>query len=197
MGTVEAISTPSAVVPPMYRLSFMGDVHGGFSQESLSLPRSQSQLHLDATPNNDSSSSLFERPSLLMASSIFIPRQSGSSRGSLPPAGLPSATTEVTRSSYLTDGTGASRISGLSEFPVPPSQTVVPSDRVGILKSYFDDGSGSDGSGNIQSRPVSSLIDRPAGASGAARSQRPSLVGPSRLSESRERLASEADNDAS
>jgi hypothetical protein len=84
-------------------------------------------------------------------------------------------------------------MSGLSDFPVPPSQTVVPSEHVEILKSYFDDGSGSDCGGNVQSRPVSSLIDHPAGA---ARSQRPSLVGPSRLSQSRERLAGEADDDS-
>lgn len=194
MGTVEAISTPSATVPPMYRLSFMGDVHGGFSQESLSVSRSrsrsQSLLQVDATANNDSSSSLLEPRSHLMA-----PHRSRSSRSSLIPAGLPSATTEVTRSSYLTDGTGASRISGLSDFPAPPSQTVVPSDRVEMLKSFLDDGSGSDGSGNAHSRPVSSQIDRPSRASGAARSQRPSLVGPSRLSQSRERPAGEAVND--
>jgi hypothetical protein len=197
MGTVEAISTPPATVPPMYRLSFMGDVHGGFSQESLSLsrPQSHSQLQVDATANSDSSSSLFERPPLLTASSI--PPPSRSSRGSFLPAGLPSATTEVTRSSYLTDGTGASRISGLSDFPVPPSQTLVPSDRVEILKSYFDDGSSSDGSGNVHSRPVSSLIDRPGRVSGAARSLRPSPVGPSRLSESHERLVGDADDDVS
>lgn len=174
----------------------MGDVHGGISQESLSRPRSrsrsQSRLQVDITANNDSSSSLLEPRQLLMASSTSLPARSISSRGSLLPAGLPSATTEVTRSSYQTDGTGASRISGLSDFPVPPSQTVVPSDRVEILKSYFDDGSGSDGSGNVRSRPVSSQIDRPSRTSGAGRSQRPSLAGPRQLSESRERRAGES-----
>ncbi len=140
MGTVEAITTPSATEPP-HRLSFMGDVHGGVSQESLSLSRSQSQsqLQVNATANNDSSASLLEpRPPLLLASSsVMSLPHSRSSRGSPLPAALHSATTEVTRSSYLTDGTGASRISGLSEFPVPPSQTVVPSDRVEVLKSFF------------------------------------------------------------
>lgn len=198
MGTVEAITTPSATVPPTYRLSFTGDVHGGLSQESLSISRSQSQsqLQVDATTHNDSSASLLEPPPPLPTG--MAPRRR-SSRSSLLQAGLPSATTEVTRSSYLTDGTGASRISGLSEFPAPPSQTVVPSDRVELLKSYFDDGSGSDASGNVHSRPVSSQIDRPAKASraeGPVRSRRPSPIGPSRLSESRER-AREADHDAS
>ena len=197
MGTVEAITTPSATVPPTYRLSFIGDVHGRVSQESLSISRSQSRLQVDARSNNNSSASLLEPPPLPPLPSSTSPH-SRSSRGSLP-AGLPSATTEVTRSSYLTDGTGASRISGLSEFPVPPSQMVVPSDRVEFLKSYFDEGSGSDASGNLHSRPVSSQIDRPAkasGAEGSVRSRRPSSVGPSRLSESRERPALEADRDS-
>lgn len=202
IGTVEAITTPSATIPPRYRLSFIGDVHGGISQESLSISRSQSQsqLQVDATANNDSSASLLEPPPpLLMASSTGMSPRRRSSRSSLLQAGLPSATTEVTRSSYLTDGTGASRISGLSEFPAPPSQTVVPSDRVELLKSYFDDGSGSDASGNVHSRPASSQIDRPGKASGAeglVRSRRPSSVGPSRLPESREQPAREADHDA-
>ena len=202
MGTVEAITTPSATVPPTYRLSFIGDVHGVASQESLSISRSQSQsqLQVDARTNNNSSASLLEPPPpLLMATSTGTSSRRRSSRSSLLPAGLPSATTEVTRSSYLTDGTGASRISGLSEFPAPPSQTVVPSDRVELLKSYFDDGSGSDASGNLNSRPVSSQIDRPAkasGAEGSVRSLRPSSVGPSRLSQSRERRARETGHDA-
>lgn len=200
MGTVEAITTPSATIPPTYRLSFIGDVHGGVSQESLSMSGSQSQLQVDVTANSDNSTALLEPPpQLLMASSTRMSPRRRSSRSSLLPAGLPSATTEVTRSSYLTDGTGTSRISGLSEFPVPPSQTVVPSDRVELLKSYFDDGSGSDASGSAHSRPVSSQMGRPAKASGAAgsvRSRRPSSVGPSRLSESRERPARDADYDA-
>ena len=200
MGTVEAITTPSATVPPTYRLSFTGDVHGGLSQESLSISRSQSQsqLQVGATTNNNSSASLLEPPlPLLAASSTGMSPRRRSSRSSLLPAGLPSATTEVTRSSYLTDGTGASRISGLSDFPAPPSQTVVPSDRVELLKSYFDDGSGSDASGNVNSRPASSQIDRSAkasGAEGSVRSRRRSSVGPSRLSESRERPARGVDH---
>jgi serine/arginine repetitive matrix protein 2 len=202
IGTVEAITTPSAMIPPRYQLSFIGDVHGGISRESLFISRSQSQsqLQVDATANNDSSASLLEPPlPLLMASSTGMSPRRRSSRSSLLQAGLPSATTEVTRSSYLTDGTGASRISGLSEFPAPPSQTVVPSDRVEHLKSYFDDGSGSDASGNVHSRRTSSQIDRPgkaSGAEGSVRSRRPSSVRPSRLSESRERPAREAGHDA-
>lgn len=194
MGTVEAITTPSATVPPTYRLSFIGDVHGGVSQESLSTSRSRSQsrLQVDATSNNNSSASLLEPPPPPLIASSTSPR-SRSSRSSLLPAGLPSATTEVTRSSYLTDGTGASRISGLSEFPAPPSQMVVPSDRVEFLKSYFDEGSGSDGSGNAHSRPVSS--QKASGAEGSVRSRRPSSVGPSRLSESHERPAREVEAD--
>jgi serine/arginine repetitive matrix protein 2 len=194
MGTVEAITTPSATVPPTYRLSFIGDVHGRVSQESLSTSRSQSQsrLQVDAPSNNNSSASLLEPPPLPLLVSSTSSR-SRSSRSSIPPAGLPSATTDVTRSSYLTDGTGASRISGLSEFPAPPSQMVVPSDRVEFLKSYFDEGSGSDASGNGHSRPVSS--QKASGAEASVRSRRPSSVGPSQLPESRERPAREAEVD--
>ena len=199
MGTVEAIVTPSATIPPTYRLSFIGDVHGGVSQESLSISRSQSRsrLQVDATSNNNSSASLLEPPPVPPILSSTSPR-SRSNTSSLIPAGLPSATTEVTRSSYLTDGTGASRISGLSEFPVPPSQMVVPSDRVEFLKSYFDEGSGSDASVNAHSRPASSQIDRAkaSGAEGSVRSRRPSSVDPSRVSESRERPAREAERDS-
>ncbi|KAI0266212.1 hypothetical protein BC834DRAFT_875928 [Gloeopeniophorella convolvens] len=51
----------------------------------------------------------------------------------------PSATTDaaLTRSSYMTNETGTSRMSGLSDFPAPPSQVVVSPGRVEMLQSYF------------------------------------------------------------
>ena len=172
MGTVEAVATPIATTPE-YRLSFTGIVQGGRSQDSL--------LRASADEERSTSSSM------LMPSPI--PQ---GSRSSLLPAALPSATTEVTRSSYLTDGTGTSRISGLSDFPAPPTQTVVSSDRVEILKSYF---------GDARSRPVSSHAEtdrdgaspgkvvadsepprRASGASGA--SSRPSDERPARKADS-------------
>ncbi|KAI9511037.1 hypothetical protein F5148DRAFT_1281206 [Russula earlei] len=154
MGTVEAVSTPPATIPA-YRLSFMGDVQG-HSQESL--------LRVTADTRAPST------PSPILAS---IAHQG--SRTSLLPAALPSATTEATRSSYLTDGTGTSRISGLSDFPAPPTQTVVSSDRVEVLNSYFDD---------AHSRPVS----RAEGPSGTVASPSPPPASGSesdRLSEER------------
>lgn len=128
---VEAVSTPAATVS-MHRLSFMGDVHGGYSQESLQSSGAGDEEHPRLPP-------------LLTAS----PLHQGS-RTSLLPAAIHSATTEVTRSSYQTDGTGTSRISGLSDFPAPPTQTIVSSDRVELLKSYFG--------AEAHSRPVSQTI---------------------------------------
>ncbi|KAI0276680.1 hypothetical protein BGY98DRAFT_687838 [Russula aff. rugulosa BPL654] len=75
MGTVEGITT----------LSFIGDVHGRVSQESLSISQSQSRLQVDATSNNNSSASLLEPPPLPPLPSSSYPR-SRSSRGSLPAA---------------------------------------------------------------------------------------------------------------
>ena len=61
--------------------------------------------------------------------------------GLLDPQSVPqSAMTEMTRSSYMTNDTATvSCISGLSDFPVPPTQTIVSPDRVEVLKSYFGD----------------------------------------------------------
>jgi len=110
------------------------------------------------------------------------------SRTSLLPAAIHSATTEVTRTSYQTDGTGTSRISGLSDFPAPPNQTIVSSDRVELLKSYFG--------GEVHSRPVSQTMSSPRSApapassvssSSSSRLQRPAFGESSRLSYERPR----------
>jgi hypothetical protein len=166
MGTVEAVATPAATVPT-HRFSFTGDVHRGRSQDSLR----------HSTAANDDGYLAPQRS--LMASPA---RQS--SRSSLLAAALPSAATEVTRSSYLTDGTGTSCISGLSDFPSPPTQTVVSSDRVEMLKSYFGDAS---------SRPVSQVDGGSPEPSAASRAQPPVVEGPGpsrRLSQESERPAS-------
>ena len=169
MGMVEAVSTPAATVST-HRLSFMGDVHRGYSRESLQSGGADDEEHPRFPP-------------LLTASPLH------GSRTSLP-AAIHSATTEVTRSSYQTDGTGTSRISGLSDFPAPPTQTIVSSDRVELLKSYFG--------GEAHSRPISQTIGSsrsapaPAPASSvssspSSRLQRPAFEEPSRLSQERPR----------
>lgn len=169
MGTVEAVSTPAATAPT-HRLSFIGDVHRGCSQESLQSAGADDEGHPLLPP-------------LLTAS----PLHQGS-RTSLLPAAIHSATTEVTRTSYQTDGTGTSRISGLSDFPTPPTQTIVSSDRVELLKSYFG--------GEAHSRPVSQTMSSPRSApvpassvssSSSSRLQRPAFGESSRLSHERPR----------
>ncbi|KAH9959954.1 hypothetical protein BC827DRAFT_1268453 [Russula dissimulans] len=162
MGTIEAVATPVTTVPA-YRLSFSGIVDGGRSQESL--------LRVSADEERSTPSPML----------IPSPIPQGS-RSSLFLAALPSATTEVTRSSYLTDGTGTSRMSGLSDFPAPPTQTVVSSDRVEILKSYF---------GDARSRPASShtQTDRASGTGTVAAAPQPRRpASPSRRSDERSAL---------
>lgn len=114
MGTIEAVSTPAATTPT-HRFSLAADIHRGRSLDSV-----RPSIAAVTTAGDGEQSTL---PPLVVVSNY----QSGSS-GRLPSA-LPSSTTEVTRSSYTTNDTGTSRISGLSDFPVPPTQTSAPSDR--------------------------------------------------------------------
>ncbi|KAI0247995.1 hypothetical protein BJV78DRAFT_1156825 [Lactifluus subvellereus] len=164
VGTIEAVSTPAATTAA-HRFSFAGDIHGGRSQDSLPPP----PVPVAAVEYDED---LTHLPLLV------VPTYHHSA--SHHPSSLPSATTEVTRSSYTTNttnDTGTSRISGLSDFPVPPTHTAVSSDRSSMLKSYF---------GDAHSRPVSQT-DAPRTA--ASRSRHSSLAGPSQLSP--ERHASE------
>ena len=127
----------------------MGDVHRGHSQDSLTLgtydlaaadddDTASSTSTGDATDNDhDHDGGRGEEEEAEEENSVLPPLiVSGSLLG---PQSVPhSAVTEATRSSYTTNDTGtASRISGLSDFPVPPNQTVVSIDRVQALKSYF------------------------------------------------------------
>lgn len=162
VGTVGAASTPLATTP-MHRLSFVCDVHRGPSEDILPLGNyddddddrasASSTSTADATDNDDDDEDHLggvndeytddddedgegdsTLPPLLVVSTL---------RGSalLDPQSVPhSAMTEATRSSYMTNDTAtASCISGLSDFPAPPNQTVVALDRVEVLKSYFGD----------------------------------------------------------
>ncbi|KAI9431937.1 hypothetical protein H4582DRAFT_1214123 [Lactarius indigo] len=200
VGTVGAASTPLATTSTL-RLSFVGDVHRGRSQDSLTLGNyeanrasASSTSTADATDNDDDEDgngndneeeeeAEAERhstlPPLLVVPSM---RASVAEPQSVPHS---AATTDATRSSYMTNDTGtASRISGLSDFPVPPNQTVVSLDRVQVLKSYF---AGDDA--HAPSRRASQ-IDDPAGkaaavAAAAMRLEQPSLAGPSQSSRKR------------
>lgn len=138
----------------------------------------------DDNDNEEEDSTL---PPLLVVPSI---------RGSvLEPQSVPhsAAMTDATRSSYMTNDTAASRISGLSDFPLPPNQTVVSLDRVEVLKSYFADDAHA-----LEPEPGlvaavsrrASQIDGPSGTDGqaaatATRLEQPSLAGPSQPSRER------------
>jgi serine/arginine repetitive matrix protein 2 len=145
VGTIEAVSTPAAT-NPTHRFSLAADIHRGRSFDSA-----RASIAAVATAGDREHSTL---PPLLVISNY----QSGGT--SLLPSALPSSTTEVTRSSYTTNDTGTSRISGLSDFPVPPTQTSVPSDR------------------EVHSRPVPRKDSSPSAASSLPR---PSLEDPSQL----------------
>ncbi|KAH9061731.1 hypothetical protein EDB83DRAFT_2385459, partial [Lactarius deliciosus] len=172
VGTVGAASTPLATSSAL-RLLFVGDVHRGRSQDSLTLGNYQadrasasSTSTADATDNDDDNddngndneevgeAEAEEDPTVLPL--LVVPSMRGSVLG---PQSVPhsAATTDATRSSYMTNDTGASRISGLSDFPLPPNQTVVSLDRVEVLKSYF---AGDDAHAPNRS---TSQIDDPAG----------------------------------
>lgn len=155
VGTVGVASTPLATTPA-HRLSFVCDVQRGPSQNSLTPAnydddRSSvsSTYTADATDNDDdddiggvnddySDDEDGEGDSTLPPL-LVVSTHRGS--GLLDPQSVPqSAMTERTRSSYMTNDTAtASCISGLSDFPAPPTQTVVSPDQVEVLKSYFGD----------------------------------------------------------
>jgi len=63
-------------------------------------------------------------------------RQRVTSRGSLAP---PITSTDPTRSSYMTSTTDGSRMSGLSDFPEPPSVDHLNPAHMSIISSYFGD----------------------------------------------------------
>ena len=172
MGTVGVSSTPLATTPAL-RVSFMGEVQRGHSRDSFTLGNYNANRATafsmstgGATNNdhdhdgghnndNDNNGNDNDNDEVMDVDSAIPPlltaaASSSSTRGSgllLGPQSVPhsAAITDATRSSYMTNNTStASRISGLSDFPVPPNQTVVSLDRVEVLKSYFG---GSDGDG--------------------------------------------------
>ncbi|KAI0297774.1 hypothetical protein B0F90DRAFT_1819101 [Multifurca ochricompacta] len=137
VGTIEAISSTPVATAPTHRLSFMGDIHGGRSQDSLSLAISAAAGSSSLSDEEERSTLPPLRISPFRSSVTSSGGGDGDGLGLLPPA-LPSARTDMTRSSYMTNETATtSRISGLSDFPIPPNQTIVSSDRVELLKSYF------------------------------------------------------------
>ena len=91
VGVVESSSTPTTVSPPNRPNSFTGETSSA------------------AAANNESRQQ--DQPSTSDAISV-----SGEARAR---TGLNLPVSEVTRSSYMTTSTG-SRMSGLSDFPVPP-----------------------------------------------------------------------------
>ena len=64
------------------------------------------------------------------------------------------------RSSFMTSGTDASRMSGLSDFPVPP--TDINTERFSVLDSYFDDSRNSRQDNGFLSLPRPGVLVREA-----------------------------------
>jgi hypothetical protein len=162
----------------------MGDVHRGPSQDSLTLgnydddddrPTSASSTSTgDATDNDHDHDGGGEEGEEEEDSTLPLLVDPSSLLG--PQSAVPLSAT-MTRSSYTTNDTGtASRISGLSDFPVPPNQTVVSLDRVQVLKSYF----GNDPHAQVPAGQEAT--ETPAAAAAAMRLQQPSLAGPSQPS---------------
>ncbi|KAI0063839.1 hypothetical protein BV25DRAFT_1899064 [Artomyces pyxidatus] len=137
LGTVEAVSTPAAMSTDQRfsgHLSLIGEVGSRRSSEEGGLPTEDSTITV--------------RPRVISTTSLSAPR---------------SAYTELTRSSYITNGTDTSRMSGLSEFPAPPQQFVVSADRASIFHSYFGDTQRSQTedppAAGVRPRPPMLLID--------------------------------------
>jgi hypothetical protein len=161
LRTVDVASTPLETTT-VHRPSFVCDVHSASSQSPNNDDADDrasvlSTYTADATDNDDDDdaggvnddydeytddeegegdSTL---PPLLVLSTN---RGSGGGLHHLEPPSAPYSA-GTTRSSYMTNDTGtASRISGLSDFPIPPTQTVVSLERVEVLKSHFGDNDG-------------------------------------------------------
>lgn len=64
------------------------------------------------------------------------------------------------RSSFMTSGTDASRMSGLSDFPVPP--TDITPEQLSVLDSYFDDSRNSRQDNGFLSPPRPGVLVREA-----------------------------------
>ncbi|KAK7049734.1 hypothetical protein VNI00_005765 [Paramarasmius palmivorus] len=110
LGHVESVSTPPAEASDP-RLSYVGQMsfaHG-------------------AGPTGEED----EDGDVLGTSPMFT--RNGTAHNSLQP---PSA--DPTRSSYMTSNSEGSRMSGLSDFPVPPPQQLTPA-HMSLLSSYFDE----------------------------------------------------------
>ena len=168
LRTVDVASTPLETTT-VHRPSFVCDVHSAPSQSPNNDDHDRASVvsstyTADATDNDDDDAGGVNDdeeytddeegegdstlPPLLVLSTH---RGSG---GHLEPPSAPySAATATTRSSYMTNDTAtASCISGLSDFPVPPTQTIVSLDRVEVLQSHFGD---NDDDGGVPAGPIS------------------------------------------
>lgn len=111
-GAVEAVTTPSAVE--------LDRASGHFSLVADEIRHDET-----SSPHDNIASAKDESPS--------EEPQRITSQASLAP---PSASDDPLRSSYMTSTTEGSRMSGLSDFPAPPVQTLTPA-HMSIIHSYF------------------------------------------------------------
>lgn len=107
VGVVESILTPETVSPQHRPNSYAGETSG-------------------STAANNESHQQEDRPS----SSSHATAEAREARAR---TGLNLPVSEITRSSYMTTSTTASRMSGLSDFPVPPK------DHRMSLSAYFNE----------------------------------------------------------
>ncbi|KAH9924070.1 uncharacterized protein B0H18DRAFT_1095185 [Fomitopsis serialis] len=118
---VEESSRASSIIQyASYEESDTGHMRVG-SIEALSTPAALS------SPQRSSTMLSFERSS----QNVAVPRIDSTY------SSLGAPVSDAARSSYMTSGTGMSRMSGLSDFPVPP--TDVTPEQLSVLNSYFDD----------------------------------------------------------
>lgn len=131
MGTVDA-PTPIETTTADQHLSFICDVHRGPSHDDNDALPLLATYASDASDDGSSTYSANNNNDEVgdeQASPLPPPHSTTTTTMQLldtPP--IPqSAKTEATRSSYMTNDTA---LSGLSDFPVPPNETIVSLDRV-------------------------------------------------------------------
>jgi len=158
----EANSPPDAVSP----LRFPLDPHASLAQPTINVPedvelssRASSELEahlpdisdehlrlgtieaLATPPPFASPRRMSSRLSLVHLATRDAPSRESDSevrlRASSHYSSLGAPTSDVARSSFMTAGTNTSRMSGLSDFPAPPSD--VTPEHMSVLNSYFDD----------------------------------------------------------
>jgi len=132
VGIVESVSTPPAV-SSMHRTSFLGTVFAHDNNTNVPIP-----AHANESPSQNPNQNLNEQDQERRPRPRHEEVVSPESHAARIISGLHPASTEATRSSYMTTST-ASRMSGLSDFPAPPRSHHHPYHHMGNVESGEDD----------------------------------------------------------